>query len=157
MKLILLRHTKSDWTDPAQQDRDRPLNDRGRAAAAEVGKWLTSRGYLPDLVLCSDAVRTRETFAALDLPDTTVDHRADLYLADADTILALARAQTAACVLIVAHNPGIAEAATQAVATPPVHTEFAHYPTGACLVVDLTDDRPGRLLDFVVPRDLGVT
>lgn len=153
MKLILLRHTKSDWTDPAQDDRDRPLNDRGRRAGAAIGDWLRSRGHLPDVVLCSDAARTRETLEALAL-EATVEHRADLYLAEAQKILTLARARPEPCVLIVAHNPGIAEAATRACATPPVHPEFAHYPTGACLVVDLPDERPGRVLDFVVPRDL---
>lgn len=154
MKLILLRHTKSDWTDPAQADRDRPLNDRGRDAGARLGDWLRSRGHLPDAVLCSDAARTRETLDTLALTDARVEHRADLYLAEADTILTLARAQTADCLLVVAHNPGIAEAATRIAATPPTHPEFAHYPTGACLVVDLPDERPGRVLDFVVPRDL---
>lgn len=154
MKLILLRHTKSDWTDPTQEDRDRPLNDRGRNAAAALGQWLTSRGHLPDHVLCSDAARTRETCTALALPDLSVEYRPDLYLAEADTILTLARAQTAPCVMVIAHNPGIAEAATHVVVTPPVHPEFAHYPTGACLVVEITDERPGRVLDFVVPRDL---
>lgn len=154
MKLILLRHTKSDWTDPAQEDRDRPLNDRGRRAATAIGDWLRSRGHVPDLVLCSDATRTRETLTALALHGAKVEHRPDLYLSEAETILTLARAQTAGCVLIVAHNPGIAAAATEACATPPVHPEFAHYPTGACTVIDLTDERPGRVLDFVVPRDL---
>ncbi|SDZ26948.1 phosphohistidine phosphatase [Jannaschia faecimaris] len=154
MKLILLRHTKSDWTDPEQEDHDRPLNNRGRAAAATMGQWLISRKYLPDLVLCSDSARTRETYQALALPDTAVEYRPDLYLAEAEAILALARAQTAECVLIVAHNPGIAAAARQAVATLPIHPEFSHFPTGACLVADIIDDRPGRLLDFTVPRDL---
>ncbi|SFI45805.1 SixA phosphatase family protein [Jannaschia pohangensis] len=153
MKLILLRHTKSDWTDPAQEDHDRPLNARGRAAAASMGDWLRSRRHLPDLVLCSDATRTQETLENLFLPDAEVQMRPDLYLAEAAAILTLARAQTVGCVLIVGHNPGIAEAAAAIVATPPLHSEFAHYPTGACLVVDLPDDRPGRLLDFAVPRD----
>lgn len=154
MKLILLRHTKSDWTDPAQEDRDRPLNDRGRRAGTAIGDWLRSRGHVPDLVLCSDATRTRETLTTLALHGAQTEHRADLYLSDAERILALAHAQTADCVLIVGHNPGIAEAATRACATAPVHPEFLHFPTGACLVVDLPDERPGRLLDFVVPRDL---
>ncbi|MGB3689465.1 MAG: histidine phosphatase family protein [Jannaschia helgolandensis] len=153
MKLILLRHTKSDWSDPDQDDHDRPLNDRGRAAARAMGEWLTSRRHLPDLILCSDATRTRQTLAALGLPETTTETRPDLYLSDAEMIVALARKQTADCVLIVSHNPGIAEAAKQLAATPPVHPEFARYPTGACLVVEIVDDQPGRVLDFAVPRD----
>ena len=153
MKLILLRHAKSDWSDPEQEDRDRSLNARGQAAAAKIGGWLASRGHLPDLVLCSDAARTRQTFEALALPACDTSFRPDLYLAGSDVILALAKAQTAACVLIVAHNPGIAEAAAKAVETPPAEPDFARYPTGACTVVDLTAGLPGRFLDFTTPRD----
>ena len=58
-RLILTRHAKSSWDDPLTPDHDRPLNDRGKAAAADLGQWLASRGYIPDEVLCSDALRTR--------------------------------------------------------------------------------------------------
>ena len=43
-RLILTRHAKSSWDDPAMPDHDRPLNDRGRAAAVQLGVWLASRG-----------------------------------------------------------------------------------------------------------------
>ncbi|MCK0167139.1 histidine phosphatase family protein [Jannaschia sp. S6380] len=152
IKLILLRHTKSDWTDPSLPDRERPLNERGRSAAAKMGEWLRSRGHLPDLVLCSDARRTRETLEGLGLPETQTEYRPDLYLADAETILSLARAQTVGCVLIVGHNPGIGAAAEMACTTPPVAPEFTRYPTGACTVVEI-DGEPGRWLDFATPRD----
>lgn len=152
IKLILLRHTKSDWTDPRLADRDRPLNDRGRSAAVKMGAWLKSRGHVPDVVLCSDARRTRETLEGLSLPEAKVEYRADLYLADAETILALARQQTADCVLVVGHNPGIGEAAEMACKMPPTRPEFLRYPTGACTVVEI-DGEPGRWLDFATPRD----
>ena len=151
MKIILLRHTKSDWSTPDLEDHDRPLNARGMAAAAKVGDWLKSRGHLPDLVLCSDALRTRETLAGLDLPDAKTEFRAELYLADAETILAAANGAEARCVLVVGHNPGMAAAAVQACAVPPSHPEFSRYPTGACTVVD--GPLPGRCLDFATPRD----
>ena len=62
-RLILTRHAKSDWDDPMLDDHDRPLNKRGQRSAAELGEWLHSRGYEPDEVLCSTALRTRETWA----------------------------------------------------------------------------------------------
>lgn len=151
MKLLLLRHTKSDWSTPEAEDHDRPLNGRGRTAAKKMGEWLASRGHLPDLILCSDATRTRETLAGLALPETATEFRADLYLADADTILAVAEGAEAACVLIVGHNPGMAEAATRACAMPPSHPDFARYPSGACTVID--GPLPGRCLDFATPRN----
>ncbi len=150
MKLILLRHTKSDWTTPDADDRDRPLNARGRAAAAKVGDWLRSRGHLPDVVLCSDALRTRQTLEGLGLEGGGTILRPDLYLATADAVLAAADGHDAACLMIVGHNPGMQEAASRACATAPSHPDFARYPTGACTVIEGT--LPGRVLDFATPR-----
>ena len=62
-RLILTRHAKSSWDDPMTPDHDRPLNERGKAAAADLGQWLASRDYVPEEVLCSDALRTRKTFS----------------------------------------------------------------------------------------------
>ena len=61
LQLILMRHAKSSWDDPAAADFDRPLNGRGRRSAKALGHWLRQRGWLPDRVLCSSARRTRET------------------------------------------------------------------------------------------------
>lgn len=59
--LLVLRHAKSDWAAGAQADVDRPLNDRGRAAARLVGQFLAASDQVPDAVVCSPAVRTRTT------------------------------------------------------------------------------------------------
>jgi phosphohistidine phosphatase len=153
MKLILLRHAKSDWADPLLGDHDRPLNARGRAAAPRIGRWLRDHGHLPTRILCSTSTRTRETLDRLALPDTPTEFRPDLYLAPADTILALA-ATPADTLLILAHNDGLAEAARRAVTTPPAHEAFARFPTCACLVLDRSGGLPGHCLAFTVPRDL---
>ncbi|UWQ16285.1 histidine phosphatase family protein [Jannaschia sp. M317] len=154
MKLILMRHAKSDWHDPLQDDHDRPLNRRGRESAPKIGRWLRDMGHTPDLILCSTAKRTRETRALLGFDDTpTVDLDA-LYLADANMILAQATGAGAQTVMVVGHNPGMAEAASLAVATPPVHPDFHRYPTAACTVIDAPGPLPGRALAFLVPRDL---
>ena len=50
LRLILTRHAKSSWDDPLMSDHDRPLNERGKAAAADLGNWLASRGYVPEEV-----------------------------------------------------------------------------------------------------------
>jgi phosphohistidine phosphatase len=67
-RLILTRHAKSAWDDPAMADHDRPLNERGKAAAADLGQWLASRDYIPQEVLCSDAERTRKTWSGIAPP-----------------------------------------------------------------------------------------
>ena len=64
-RLILMRHAKSTWDDPTQDDHERGLNGRGRVSARVVGEWLKTKGYIPNQVLSSSATRTRETFSRL--------------------------------------------------------------------------------------------
>ena len=59
--LYLLRHAKSSWKDLTLPDFDRPLKDRGRKAAKQIGKYLGAEKLNDPLVVCSPAVRTRET------------------------------------------------------------------------------------------------
>jgi len=60
-QLILMRHAKSNWNAPESVDRERPLNERGAAAARIMGRVLTWADQRPDLVLASPAVRARST------------------------------------------------------------------------------------------------
>ncbi len=165
-RLILTRHAKSSWDDPMTPDQDRPLNERGKAAAADLGQWLASRGYVPDKVLCSDAVRTRATFSGIApaLPGTPVlELKPALYHAGPDVMLAVLQNAKADCVMIIGHNPGIAEFAERLVAHAPVSPDFARYPTGATLVADFLIDSwadlawgTGVVDDFIVPREMAV-
>jgi len=59
--LYLLRHAKSSWNDPTLRDFDRPLKKRGREAAERIGDRMASETLSNPLVICSPAVRTRET------------------------------------------------------------------------------------------------
>src|SRR5215208_2840394 len=59
--LLLLRHAKSDWEIPSMRDIERPLAKRGRKAAPRMGKALRDKGVAPDYILCSPAVRARQT------------------------------------------------------------------------------------------------
>jgi phosphohistidine phosphatase len=164
LRLILVRHAKSDWSAAGQPDHDRPLNPRGRRQAPLIGRWLASRRDLPGRVLCSDAARTRETLDLI-LPElgqpADVTYLATLYHAAPETILGLLRAETVPVVMIVGHNPGLAEAAMRLAHTPPVHPRFADYPTSATAVFDFTEDDwsqvdwgRGTLRDFITPDDL---
>jgi phosphohistidine phosphatase len=165
LRLILTRHAKSAWDDPLIADHDRPLNARGHAAAADLGGWLASRGYLPDEVLCSDALRTRETWEGIApampaAPEVTL--KPSLYHAGPDVMLAVLRHAKGQTVMLLGHNPGIAEFAARIVATPPQHPGFAHYPTGATLVASFETDNwaevgfgLGATRDFIVPREIG--
>lgn len=163
-RLILTRHAKSAWDDPLTPDHDRPLSERGKAAAADLGQWLASRDYVPGEVLCSDALRTRKTWAGLApaLPGTPIlELKPALYHAGPDVMLAVLRHAKADCVMMIGHNPGIAEFAHRLVSQAPLNPEFQRYPTGATLVVEFSIDRwdeaqfgEGVVLDFTVPREL---
>ena len=59
--LYLLRHAKSSWKDDSLKDFDRPLKGRGRDAAEQMGKRLASEKLQDAVLICSPAVRTRET------------------------------------------------------------------------------------------------
>lgn len=163
-RLILTRHAKSSWDDPLTPDHDRPLNERGKAAAADLGQWLASRDYVPGEVLCSDAVRTRKTFSGIApaLPGTPVlELKPALYHAGPDVMMAVLRHAKADVVMMIGHNPGIAEFAARLVAHAPANAEFARYPTGATLVVDFDVADWGQVVfgqgvtvDFIIPSEI---
>lgn len=60
-RLILVRHAKSDWGDEGLKDIDRPLNQRGYAAAYRMSEWLSKKMEVPNLFISSDATRALST------------------------------------------------------------------------------------------------
>ncbi len=114
--LYLLRHAKADWTDSSLSDFERPLNKRGRRSAELVGKALAERSILPGKVLCSPAVRARETMEIIaplvGFPIEDVEFEDSLYLAPRDLIVDTVSGadDSFESVLLCAHNPGIEEA-----------------------------------------------
>lgn len=164
LRLILTRHAKSDWDNPLLSDHQRRLNPRGQAAAPRIGRWLADHGYLPGQALVSDATRTRETWALLsaELPSPVpVRFEPALYHASPDTMLRVLQSASAQTVILIGHNPGIAEFARHLVQSSPPHPGFGRYPTCATLVVDFpqaqwADITPGTgtARDFIVPREL---
>lgn len=159
-RLILTRHAKSAWDDPGLDDHDRPLNDRGRRSARALGDWMASRGYEPEEVLCSTARRTQETWekvagAPLEVRPIVRMERG-LYHASAEKMLKLLQSATQPTVMMLGHNPGIADFAAMLPARAPMDPDFRRYPTCATLVVDFqvddwADVRPGdgSVMDFV--------
>ncbi len=108
--LYLLRHAKAAAAGPGIKDHDRPLTAEGRNDAVALGTLLRQRRISPDLVLCSSALRARETWDGLavgldDPPEPAVE--ADLYLCGWPHLLRRLRAVQADSVLVIAHNPDI--------------------------------------------------
>lgn len=165
MRLVLTRHAKSSWDDANLEDHDRPLNARGRKAAIELGDWLASRGYEPEEVLCSTSKRTQETWGGIKtaILETIPEVRLipELYQASPDILLKTLHGASGHTILMLAHNPGIAEFAASLPVSPPNSPDFQRYPTTATLVVDfnITDWAEAKLgnaslRDFFVPTKI---
>jgi phosphohistidine phosphatase len=112
--LVVMRHAKA-VREAGLADEERPLTGRGRRDAALAGEWLRQQGLIPDLVLCSPAVRTMHTWEhvrdALGVAGggggPVVDYDRRLYWAGGDGLPGVVR-ETGADVrvlLLVGHNP----------------------------------------------------
>lgn len=109
--LYLLRHAKSSWENEALQDYDRPLAPRGLRAGSVMCQYMIEQNIRPDLVLCSSAKRTRETFdtiaPALDGVPVIFEKR--IYEATSSQLLDRLRelSDEIGGVMLIGHNPGI--------------------------------------------------
>ena len=167
-KILLLRHAKSSWKHPDLSDHDRPLNKRGRAAAPVIGAWLRQNGHVPDLILSSTSVRTRQTIESLNLPAEPAIHvefLPELYHAAPEALLTALRSasDTSNCVMIVGHQPGLSSFAGMFSERAERHCvqAYEHFPTAAVAVFQTDTANWSDLgfcsavfTDFVKPRDL---
>lgn len=165
-RLYLLRHAKSDWDDSELADHERPLAPRGTRASKAIAKHLAGEGIEPALVLCSSAVRARETLdriaPALGSPKVEVED--GLYGAGAGALLERLRRvpDTVDSVMVIGHNPGIEELALELGGSgEDLERMERKYPTAALATLsvpgeswgELTEGR-SELLAFVLPREL---
>lgn len=115
--LLLLRHAKPSPTSPTGDDRDRPLVAEGRTQASGVGQLLIQQQLTPGRIICSTAVRARETISLVSEAASLTaapGFDARLYNADAERVLEVVSEveDEAGTVLVVGHNPGLAELIT---------------------------------------------
>jgi phosphohistidine phosphatase len=170
-QLLLLRHAKSTWDDPSVQDRDRPLNPRGRRAAALMRQAMRDRGLAPDVVLVSTARRTMETLEALEPWDDTplIEPMDSLYLANPMQLTAALHgvAETVRSVLVIGHNPGLHDLALSLAGPKAVATGGATeralaegFPTAALAEFTIAGswwdlrEGSGKLEHFLTPKML---
>jgi phosphohistidine phosphatase len=168
LQLAILRHAKSSWDHPGADDFDRPLNARGEAAAPVMGAKLASLGFSPDLILCSPARRTRQTFehikAKFTNPDWHVKFDDTMYLANASDLADIVRNRggEARKLLLIGHNPGVHALATMLTGSgdaSSLATMAEKFPTAALAVLSFDsaqwrDIKPGtgRLETFTTPK-----
>lgn len=168
LTLILLRHAKSSWKNPALADPDRPLAPRGAAAASLMGKEIAKQGLEPELVLCSSARRTRDTLALV-LPELSVEPRVvykdSLYHASSEETLTVVQEVPLGVsrVMVVGHNPELQEFGLDMIGKGSKHLRdklAVKLPTAGLVVInflagnwkDLTVNS-GTLAVFLTPKE----
>ncbi len=120
--LYLIRHAKSDWSDPLLNDFDRPLNKRGKRDAPLMGNSLAKADIFPDLILSSPAVRALMTAVEIakqiSYESDLIIYNEALYAANCDAIRDVVASIPSTCqtLFLIGHNPGL--------------TEFAEYISG---------------------------
>ena len=167
-RLFLVRHAKAE-PSVGRDDYERALTDRGRDDARRMASALAARDILPDLLIHSGALRTKQTAEILAAQwPRRVEIQVEPGLYDATQGMLYARARTLsdslASVGFVGHNPGIGELAGS-LAGSGAHSELrrmaAKFPTCAVAALDFSvpawDDierKSGLLALFLTPSEL---
>ena len=161
LRLILMRHAKSDWANHKLSDHDRPLNERGRRSAPLMAKHLANHYLAPQAIVASTAVRVRETLVLMlaEWPyDPEVFFEQSLYLASVETLVSHVRGlhDGWSDALIVGHNPGLTDFVSRLAGRP------VEMPTAAVAVATSNEEswtdavaaRSWQLTAHWRPRDL---
>ncbi len=113
LKLFVVRHAKSDWSQGIATDFDRPLNERGLRNAPFMADRFAEAANTLDFLLTSPATRAITTAGffkrRLALTDAQWDTERRIYEADSARLLAIINSLDDAhkSVMIVGHNPGL--------------------------------------------------
>jgi phosphohistidine phosphatase len=170
LTLYLLRHAKSSWDHPSLSDFDRPLAARGREAAPRMGRLMRDKGYSPELILCSPALRARQTKdLVLDVLDYDPEVRLmdGLYnFGDGTGLLHIVQQIGSECssLLLIGHNPSIESLAVKLAGSgksADLKEMARKYPTAALAVIEFEVDDwseirngKGTLVEFTRPKAL---
>lgn len=170
LTLLMLRHAKSSWDDHDLEDFERPLTKRGTKAAGAMGRYIAENDLVPEQAMCSDAVRTRETFGlvASELGGAAIEtsFRSELYLASPKELLDHARGagDSTSRLLLIGHNPGLHAASLALVGRGEAQRLRAmriKFPTAALAVITFRVSKwaeigpaGGTLSVFKTPREL---
>ena len=137
--LILMRHAQTEETRPGSRDTDRRLTLDGEEQARDAGAFLRQQGIIFDAVLCSSAVRAKQTLELLDLADDAAPDISERYYnAGTDTLIEAIMALPDDCrtALLVGHAPGVPglvhELCDEATSVPDAFRSIAsRFPAGA--------------------------
>ena len=170
LTLYLLRHAKSSWDHASLSDFDRPLAARGREAAPRMGRLLRDNKHSPELVLCSPALRARQTKdLVLDVLDYDPEVRLvdGLYnFGDGTGLLHIIQQIGTECseLMIIGHNPSLENLAVKLAGSgrsADLKDMARKYPTAALAIIEFEGDDwadiragKGKLHSFTRPKAL---
>ncbi len=166
-RLILMRHAKAAFP-LGVEDHDRPLAQRGHNEAPLAGKWFMDHSVVPDFILCSSALRTRQTctWVCQQLGDKapTPKLESGLYAAGPSAMLSVINhvPETVNTLLVISHMPGIQELALRLASRDSDQNAYmdlaSEFPTSAFAVLEHStewaalDAQDALLQNFIVPR-----
>ncbi len=166
-QLIIMRHAKSDWSEGNKLDFDRPLTSRGINAAKKMGKWLEHEQYAIDRIICSPALRAKQTCRlvanALSVPENIVHFDSGIYDASRNDLITLVQqySQGIHSLLIIGHNPGLDQLLCYlSQDPPPINNSTKLLTTAALAVLDYGNNvisvspHQARLRHLIRPREL---
>lgn len=114
--LCLMRHSEAvaQLSETVTRDFDKPLTDHGIHQLEHVRAFLKEHHFLPDLIICSPAVRTRQTLEWIQEAlgtEAEVVVEEDLYGINAEKLLEKISnlSDNKSTVLVVGHNPSISD------------------------------------------------
>ena len=145
-QLLIIRHAKSDWNDPGQDDFDRPLNNRGHRNAPEMAHRLIKKGIVPQQIVSSPAKRAQTTanyFAeAFDIKKSAIQKEPAIYEASANTLLKLINKldNKYSLIALFGHNPGLTHLAESL-----TNEEIYNIPTCGIVLIEFPFDDWGNI------------
>ena len=166
-RLLLMRHGKSDRYARVDRDFDRPLTQRGRTDVGKIADWMCQYGFIPDRIVSSPAVRTRDTamlvIEELKLESDLLVWDKQIYEARLDTLRTVIdrNSPTCRCLLLIGHNPGLDSLTYYLASADPDRTESGKLMTTSALAVFdygksvINIDRHSALLQHLIrPKEL---
>jgi len=109
--LYILRHAKSDWSEPGQDDIERAIREKGIKRTELIIKYMQSKSMKPELIVSSHALRAIQTAKlvanGLNYPKNSIVINPKIYYWNEDQIgnLFFELNDAVSSMLLVGHNP----------------------------------------------------
>jgi phosphohistidine phosphatase len=163
-RLFILRHAQ---TEPAGHggDRERELTAQGIEDARALGRTMKAKGFIPDLVFCSPARRTKQTLGKISetLGVLQTEFQRIIYEGGYNELVELVKEadNSSNALLVVGHNPAIhqfAASMAQEDKNPLLSRLNVSYAPGTLTVLDVPRESwaelshgENKLVDLIEP------